>query len=784
MHGLRDVRVIDFSTGIAGAYCTKLLVDAGADVIKVEPSEGDPLRSWSATGSVPAGEDGALFRFLAGSKRSVVGAPEDAAVQELVASADLVVESFETPRIDVSEWCANHPGLVVLSITPWGRSGPYAGRPWSEFIVQAESGALSVRGLPEHPPLRAGGRITDWVGGTFSAVAALAAVHRARHTGHGEHVDFSLLEVMNIAAGQYADGLRRLSGSVDLETPARNCETPSIEPTADGYIGVNTNSNQQFQSFLLLIERPDLIADEALALFPERRKRWTWWNETVHAYTRTQRTADLIERASELRIPVAPVNDGKRVLEHPHLIERGVYVEDPSGGFQRPVSPYLVDGERPAPSRPAPRLGEHTGGIESRAPLRPSPAGERRLPLEGVRVLDLTAWWAGPASTHMLATLGADVIHVEAIQRLDGMRMMGGMFIDQPSWWEMSLYFLAANANKRGLTLNLGDPSGIEVLEKLIERSDIIIENYSPRVMDAFGVTSPRIRELNPGAVYIRMPAFGLDGPWRDNVGFAQTMEQMSGMAWVTGWPEDQPRIPGGPCDPLAGMHAAFTALVGLANREKTGRGLHFENAMIEGALNAAAEQVIEYTAYGKILEREGNRAPEAAPQGLYACEGVERWLAVSVCTDAQWEALKDVLGRPSWAEAPELASHLGRREQQDLLDEELGNWAASRDVDAAAEQLIAAGVPAARMVDARLSGDHPQLLARRFAEPTHHPIAGDLPLPTVPFRYASVQYWNRRPAPLVGEHNEEILNELGYSAETIAALREAEVIGEHPKGL
>jgi crotonobetainyl-CoA:carnitine CoA-transferase CaiB-like acyl-CoA transferase len=162
----------------------------------------------------------------------------------------------------------------------------------------------------------------------------------------------------------------------------------------------------------------------------------------------------------------------------------------------------------------------------------------------------------------------------------------------------------------------------------------------------------------------------------------------------------------------------------------------------------------------------------------------VERWLAISVCTDAQWEALKIVLGRPGWAEAPQLASHRGRRAQQDLLDDQLGAWAATRDVDAAAEQLIAAGVPAARMVDARVSGDHPQLVARGFAESAGHPVAGDLPIPTVPFRYASVERWTRRPAPLVGEHNEEVLAELGYSPDAIAALREAEVIGNQPKGL
>ncbi|MBW1884718.1 MAG: CoA transferase, partial [Deltaproteobacteria bacterium] len=453
---MRDIRVIDFSTGIAGAYCTKLLADAGADVIKVETGDGDPLRRYSATSSVPSDEDGALFRFLNASKRSVVGDPEDDEVQALVASADLVVESFDTPQFDASAWCARDPGLVILSITPWGRTGPYAGRPWSEFTLQAESGSLSVRGLPQYPPLRAGGRIAEWVGGTFSAVAALAAVHSAQRTGHGEQIDFSLLEAMNIAASQYRDPQRQLAGDTDLTTPARHCETPSIEPTADGYIGVNTNSNEQFQSFLVLIERPDLIEDESLSRWPERLARWDWWHETVHAYTRTQTTADLIERASALRIPVAPVNDGKRVLEHPHLIERGIFIEDPSGGFKRPVAPYLVDGERLAPPRPAPRLGEHDGRIEARRPRRPSPSGERRLPLDGVRVLDLTAWWAGPVSTHMLATLGADVIHVEAIQRLDGMRMTGGTFIERPAWWELSVFFLAANANKRGITLNLG----------------------------------------------------------------------------------------------------------------------------------------------------------------------------------------------------------------------------------------------------------------------------------------------------------------------------------------
>ena len=175
MRGLQDIRVVDLSTGIAGAYATKLFADAGADVVKVETSDGDPLRGWTASGTALDGRDGALFRFLAGSKRSVVGTPADPEVDRLLASADLVVESagsqgpFDRPGL-----LARHPGLVLLSISPYGLEGPYADRPVSELTIQAECGSISVRGLKGQEPYQAGGRTTDWSGGVFAVVAAVA----------------------------------------------------------------------------------------------------------------------------------------------------------------------------------------------------------------------------------------------------------------------------------------------------------------------------------------------------------------------------------------------------------------------------------------------------------------------------------------------------------------------------------------------------------------------------------------------------------------------------------
>jgi crotonobetainyl-CoA:carnitine CoA-transferase CaiB-like acyl-CoA transferase len=285
------------------------------------------------------------------------------------------------------------------------------------------------------------------------------------------------------------------------------------------------------------------------------------------------------------------------------------------------------------------------------------------------------------------------------------------------------------------------------------------------------------------------MPAFGLSGPWRDHTGFAQTMEQMTGLAWVTGHADDQPRIQRGPCDPLAGMHAVLALLVALAERDATGRGVHVECAMVEGALNAAAEPLIEFTAYGNLMQRCGNRSPGAAPQGLYACSGstpgAERWLALSVATDAQWEALKRVLGGPVWADDAELATLAGRRAAHDRIDAHLRPWFVECDRDERVDELIAAGVPAAPVADPRTASSHPQHRARGFFEEFEHPVVGTHPAPTLPFIYTSVDRWLRAPAPTLGQHNEEILGDLlGLDDDEITALAADGVIGNRPLGV
>ena len=795
MEGLRKIRVVDLSSQIAGPYCTKLFADAGADIIKVETSQGDPLRGWTVSGEEVGVSGSPLFQFLNASKRSVVGRPDDAKIEALIAVADLVVEDLgPNASFDRDALRKAHPALVLLSISPFGLTGPYASRAATEFTIQAESGSIGGRGVPGREPFQAGGRITEWVAGTFSAAAALAAVRSAQRSGRGEHIDFSMHACMTLASNVFIDLMWSLLGVPRDETSGQNVETPSIEPTRDGYVGFNTNTAQQLSDFLLMIERPELRETGEFNSAMQRTARLEEWEAIVRTWTREQTTADIIEHARLLRIPVAPIGNGRNVLEHEHLVARNFYCDAPTSPpatpFKTPRPPYRIDGERPPAPRSAPRLGEHTDTATfAPSPHREPTSTDTTLPLAGVRVVDATTWWAGPSATHALACFGADVIHVESVAKIDGARTVGGMLGGLHSdWWEASNIFLSANTNKRGITADLADPRGRKILDQLIASADIFVENFSPRVMEGFGIDWEHVQALNPRCIMVRMPAFGLDGPWRDSVGFAQTMEQLAGMAWLTGHPDDQPRIQRGPCDPLAGMHATFAMLVALAERDHSGHGHFVECAMVEGALNVAAEQVLEFTAHGHLQERMGNRCPEAAPQGLYPCKDHDtrahpRWLALSIASDDQWGALLAWLGNPNWSTALAQASLAERHASHDKIDENLREAFAERDRDECIDALLAHGVPAASVADPRWTNAHPQLVARGFYEESEHPVIGTHPIATLPYRFESIDTWLRNSAPTLGAHNREVLGELGYANAAIDLLEADGVIGTRPKG-
>jgi crotonobetainyl-CoA:carnitine CoA-transferase CaiB-like acyl-CoA transferase len=201
------------------------------------------------------------------------------------------------------------------------------------------------------------------------------------------------------------------------------------------------------------------------------------------------------------------------------------------------------------------------------------------------------------------------------------------------------------NTNKRSVTLDLQTADGIRLVNELIRQADVVVENFSPRVMDHFGLGAEVLLALNPRLVVVRMPAFGLTGPWRDRVGFARTMEQIAGLAWVTGLADGPPIPPRGACDPLAGAHAAFALLAALEFADRTGRGQLVEVPMIEAVLNVTAVQTMEYEVFGSILDRRGNRGHSGARQNVYRCAGDDNWIALTIRTDDEWDAFVAVMG-------------------------------------------------------------------------------------------------------------------------------------------
>ncbi len=388
---------------------------------------------------------------------------------------------------------------------------------------------------------------------------------------------------------------------------------------------------------------------------------------------------------------------------------------------------------------------------------------KKPLPLTGVRVLDLTNVIAGPVATRVIAHLGAEVIKIE----LPWGRSVGNMAIfttdkavERP--YNKHAGFNEVNRAKRSLALDLADPRGKALFEELVSVSDVVIENYSPRVMPNLGLTYDHLRTLRPDLIMVAMPALGSPGPWTNYISFGPGTEGLGGMCHVTGYENGPPSKPGNfYSDQTSAFHVATAIMAAIWKRRRTGQGKRLEIVLRDVTMAVIGEYFLEYQLTGRSPTRIGNRHHAKAPHNVYRCKGVDAWVAIAVSSDAEFVRLADATGNPGWKADSRFSTVSARLQNQDILDNLIAEWTSERTPQEAMHLLQAAGVRAGAVLKSTEVLTDPQYQARGFIDHTHHPEGGDFKHPGVSFKSSGNLTSLGRRAPLFAEHSNWILDDL-----------------------
>ena len=417
------------------------------------------------------------------------------------------------------------------------------------------------------------------------------------------------------------------------------------------------------------------------------------------------------------------------------------------------------------------------------------------LPLEGLRVLDLSVIWAGPYATRLLADLGAEVIKVEAtsfydIQRGPVAPTRGHLNLNYPDGnpgdepWNRSAWFNTLHINKSGITLDLVRSEGRDIFMRLLGICDVVIENFRFGVREEkLRLSYETLREARPDIILVSMPAFGNSGPWRGYAQYGIGQEMLAGFPSMTGYTDGQPIKSGiNHGDPITGAHAAGAILAALFRRRRTGQGAFIDLSQQESTICFIGEHILGYQMTGEMSRPQGNAHPAMAPHGLFPCLGEDRWIAIAVTCDAEWQALCAVMGQPELGSHPDFADAALRWQNQATLNEIIGRWTQDKDPAELSLSLQQLGVASAPVNSPRELMEDPHYLQREAFPMVHHPVAGSHRYPGIPFKLSKSRVEVRSPAPTLGQHNANVLGDLlGLSPQQLVKLEHDGIIGTVP---
>ena len=787
---LSDITVIEVAEGVAGPFCGRLLAGFGAKVIKVErPPHGDWTR-WAEpqlTGLAPP-ESGALYLFNNMGKQSVTidwTKPEGmTALRGLVEGADVLIDDW-TPRtrkdlgLSFRQLSDSNDTLINLSITPFGLDGPYSEWVSTPLVSLALGGYLYLSGSETREPLMLPGYQSQHLAGLHGYAGILLALRSRDETGDGRPVEVSEIESL-ASLHQFTtvlhtyDGVVRRRAGVRLATGTVLGGYPiTTLPCKDGYVTFSASAPQQWDLLCAMIGREDLLEDPVFGTFPRLKEVADEIDEILRAWTHDKTRQEIVQLAAGTwSVPVSPILDIGEAMQDPQYTHRGLFeeIDHPQGcNLTFPHAPFRMS-KTPLNFRRAPTLGENNeDAVPAKAGRNPRSDKKKQSPrkgiLDGIRVLDLTRVWAGPLAARILADFGADVIRVSD-PRAPVNRNMGSSN--------------KLNRNKSNLALRLDEPDGRSAFLELVEISDIVIESFRPRVMRNFDLGYDSLCGVRPDIIVCALSGYGSSGVHAEYPAYGTSVESITGMPSLMGYEGDHPMTSGiAYPDPVAALNAVGAMLTALRHRTITGEGQFIDLALSEGPVCQIAEFFAAHAHDGRKFRRRGNSHYRWAPHGVYRTLGEDKWLAVSVTSEAQWESLCRVMERPDLLTDDRFASETARKKNERVLNDVITEWTKDKDASELMHDLQAEGIPAGAVHNNVDLLNDPHLRERGYFVELIESDVGPKMYPGQAIRTDGYDRRNWVASARLGENNSDILNGLlGYTESSISSLEQKGVIG------
>jgi crotonobetainyl-CoA:carnitine CoA-transferase CaiB-like acyl-CoA transferase len=796
---LEDVRVAEL-TDLRGAMAGRILADLGAHVIKIEPSDGerDRLRPPFA-GDEPEGSTGLPFLYRNANKRGVIldlGTESGRRLlDEIAHGVDVLIENLgpwghEKYGLEPERLEAEHPHLIVVSLSDFGLSGPRARWRAEPLVAFAASGALFNSGFPDMPPCWLPGYTAHDCGAVFAAAAAVAGLLKRERNREGSQIEISVQEAA--IGGLYPWAIpiadyQHIYPMIPSSLP-RIADGPyMVLPTKGGYVRFVIGSPQHWRGFLELVGRPEELLGEEWEHGVYRLLCAETLRSVCTPRLRERSRPEVLAEATRLGVAIAPVNTLEQFVDEPQTHERGFFLRT---GFpiidQAPLAgpPFKLSRTGASVRRPAPLVAEHLEEVIGEvkrvgAGRGAAPRGVRVEPgkiLAGIRVINLGVGAVVPEACGLLGDLGAEVIKLESRANMDFLRKAS----PNPTDHDRSFVFNTECRGQKSVALNLATGRGREIALEIMAKADVVAENNRGGVVETWGLDYEAVRIVKPDIIYLSSQGYGRGGPLSKAVAFGPLNGAFAGTCYL--WNHADAPYPASSTlnhpDHVASRLASVVILAALHHKSRTGEGQFIDMSQAEVAAYLLGEFYLEGALTGKAAGPSGNRVPYAAPHGVYRCQGEDRWVAIAVVGEQAWEDFVTVVEQPQWREEDRFRDLASRLANQDELDSLVSQWTGRQTAEQVAKLLQEAGVSACEVQNGDDHRADLHLRERRAIVTVHHPEVGPERHIANPIRVDGAPVDCGLPSPRLGADTIAVLKAIvGLSDGEIARLTEQKVL-------